>query len=141
MADFCMWATAARSAYEWEETTFIDAYTKNVKESHVDSLESSPFASAIIKRCEEGKNFHGRPLDLLEDIEVNYSSLKVTRSITWVKTAKGVIEQLDRNEESLESVGIYYEKYKDRTNKTFVKIGDLEFVNSSNEPVRPCYDF
>jgi hypothetical protein len=141
MADFCMWATAARSAYEWEETTFIDAYTKNVKESHVDSLESSPFASAIIKMCEEGKNFHGRPLDLLEDIEVNYSSLKVTRSITWVKTAKGVIEQLDRNEESLESVGIYYEKYKDRTNKTFVKVGDLEFVNSSNEPVRPCYDF
>jgi hypothetical protein len=83
--------------------------------------------------CEKGKNFHGRPLDLLEDIEMNYSSEKVTRSATWVKTAKGVIEQLDRNEESFESVGIYYEKYKDRNNKTFVKVGDFEFVQNSNE--------
>ena len=141
MADFCMWATASRYAYEWDETTFIDAYTKNVKESHVDSLESSLFGSSIVKMCEEGNYFHGRPLELLEYIETKYSSLKITRSATWVKTAKGVIEQLDRNEESLESVGIYYEKYKDRTNKTFVKVGDLEFVSTSNEPVSPVYDF
>jgi len=133
MADFCMWATAANSAYEWDETTFIEAYNKNVKASHVDSLESSLFASAIVKMCEKGKNFHGRPLDLLEDIEMNYSSEKITRLANWVKTAKGVIEQLDRNEESFESVGIYYEKYKDRTNKTFVKVGNFEFVQNSNE--------
>ena len=141
MADFCMWATAAYSAYEWDENTFIDAYTKNVIESHVDSLESSPFASSIVKMYEEGNYFHGRPLELLKDIEMNHCSEKVTRSSTWVKTAKGVIEQLDRNEESLEYVGIYYEKYKDRTNKTFVKVGDLEFVSTSNEPVSPIYDF
>jgi len=80
----------------------------------------------------QGGGYRGRPLELLELIESSYASTKVTNSITWVKTAKGVIEQLDRNEEPLEAVGIYYEKYKDRTNKTFVKIGDLDFVNSEN---------
>ena len=131
MADFCMWATAANSAYGWDETTFIDAYTKNVKASHVDSLESSPFASAIVKMCEtRDTGYHGRPLELLELIETHYAFHGATSSVAWVKTAKGVIEQLDRNEESLEAVGIYYEKYKDRTNKTFVKIGDLNYINS-----------
>ena len=141
MADFCMWATAAHTAYGWDKATFINAYAKNVKESHIDSLESSPFASSIVKMCEDGSFFHGRPLELLEEIESQYSSTKITHSVTWVKTAKGVIEQLDRNEESLESIGIYYQKYKDRTNKTFVKVGDLEFINSSNEPATPIYDF
>jgi hypothetical protein len=63
-------------------------------------------------------------------IGTHYAFHGATSSVAWVKTAKGVIEQLDRNEESLEAVGIYYEKYKDRTNKTFVKIGDLNYINS-----------
>jgi 1-aminocyclopropane-1-carboxylate deaminase/D-cysteine desulfhydrase-like pyridoxal-dependent ACC family enzyme len=67
--------------------------------------------------------FHGRPIELLERLEERYYvSDKVIRSARWVTTAKGVVEQLDRLQESLEVVGIYYEKSKDRTNKTFVTI-------------------
>jgi len=72
---------------------------------------------------DEEDEFHGRPIELLERLEdKDYVSEKVTRSARWVTTAKGVVEQLDRLQESLEAAGIYYEKSKDRTNKTFVTI-------------------
>ena len=130
MADFCKWATATHGAYDWSETAFIDAYTKNVKASYADSLESSPFATAIQSMCENRAGFYGRPLELLNLIEINYASDKVVRSPTWVKSPKGVIEQLDRHEESFEAVGIVYKKYKDRTNKTHIKIGSAQFIET-----------
>ena len=133
MADFCKWATATNGAYKWLESDFIDAYTKNVNASYVDSLESSPFATAIVAMCESRDGFFGRPLALLELIESNYTSEKVIRSSTWVKTPKGVIEQLDRNEMSFESVGIFYKKHKDRVNKTYIKIGSKEFVETCDK--------
>ena len=51
-----------------------------------------------------------------------YVSEKVIRSQKWPTTSKGVVNQLDRLQESLEMVDIYYEKSKDRTNKTFITL-------------------
>ena len=123
MADFCRLSTAASATYGWFDGEFMTAYKSNIKNTHVDSLESSTFASGIVKMFDEEDEFHGRPIELLERLEdKDYVSEKVTRSARWVTTAKGVVEQLDRLQESLEVVGIYYEKSKDRTNKTFVTI-------------------
>ena len=66
--------------------------------------------------------------------EKYYGSEKVIRSTRWVTTAKGVVEQLDRLQESLEFVGIYYEKSKDRTNKTFVPISKCSPKVIEDEP-------
>ena len=54
-----------------------------------------------------------------------------------------MIEQLDRNEEPLESLKIFYEKYKDRTNKTFIKLGKLndEFAEEKSEGGHLSYEF
>jgi len=123
MADFCRLSTAASAAYGWDDNKFMKAYKENIRNTHVDSLESSTFASGIVKMSEREDQFHGRPIELLERLEDKcYVSEKVIRSARWVTTAKGVIEQMDRLQESLEVVGIYYEKSKDRTNKTFVTI-------------------
>jgi len=123
MADFCRLSTAASGAYGWFDGEFMKAYKGNIRNTHVDSLESSTFASGIVKMFDKEDEFHGRPIELLERLEERYYvSEKVIRSVRWVTTAKGVVEQLDRLQESLEVVGIYYEKSKDRTNKTFVMI-------------------
>lgn len=123
MADFCRLSTAASSAYGWFDGEFMKVYKDNIRNTHVDSLESSTFASGIVKMFDKEDEFHGRPIELLERLEERYYvSDKVIRSARWVTTAKGVVEQLDRLQESLEVVGIYYEKSKDRTNKTFVTI-------------------
>jgi len=123
MADFCRLSTAASSAYGWDKGEFMRVYKNNIRNTHVDSLESSTFASGIVKMFDKEDSFYGRPIELLERLEdMCYVSEKVIRSQRWVTTAKGVVEQLDRMQESLEIVGIYYEKSKDRTNKTFVTI-------------------
>ena len=123
MADFCRLSTAASGAYGWFDGEFMKVYKDNIRNTHVDSLESSTFASGIVKMFDKEDEFHGRPIELLERLEERYYvSDKVIRSARWVTTAKGVVEQLDRLQESLEVVGIYYEKSKDRTNKTFVTI-------------------
>jgi hypothetical protein len=123
MADFCRLSTAASATYGWFDGEFMTAYKSNIKNTHVDSLESSTFASGIVKMFDKEDEFHGRPIELLERLEDKcYVSEKVVRSQRWPSTPKGVVNQLDRIQESLEIVGIYYEKSKDRTNKTFVTI-------------------
>lgn len=133
MADFCRWATASHYAFDWQEGAFMHAYIANIKASHVDSLESSTFASALMKMFESETLFSGTPMQLLEKIEERHVTEKVVRSLKWVTTAKGVVEQLDRNQESLEAVGIFYEKSRDRQNKTLIQLTckeDLQFKNS-----------
>ena len=123
MADFCRLSTAASGAYGWFDGEFMKVYKDNIRNTHVDSLESSTFASGIAKMFDKEDEFHGRPIELLERLEDKYYvSEKVVRSQRWPTTAKGVVNHLDRLQESLEIVGIYYEKSKDRTNKTFVTI-------------------
>ena len=123
MADFCRLSTAASGAYGWFDGEFMKVYKDNIRNTHVDSLESSTFASGIVKMFDKEDVFHGRAIELLERLEDKYYvSEKVVRSQRWPTTAKGVVNHLDRLQESLEIVGIYYEKSKDRTNKTFVTI-------------------
>ena len=127
LADFCRWATAAHTAYGWGESDFMDAYIENVKSSHIDTLDASPFSSAIVELYDDRNGFHNRPMKLLALIEEKYVSDKSRFSAGWVKTSKGVVNQLDNIQTSLEAVGIHYMKYKDRNNKTFVVIGDKNF--------------
>ena len=123
MADFCRLSTAASAAYGWFDGEFMKVYKSNIKNTHVDSLESSTFASGIVRMFERESNFYGRPIKLLERLEDKcYVSEKVIRSQKWPTTSKGVVNQLDRLQESLEMVDIYYEKSKDRTNKTFITL-------------------
>jgi hypothetical protein len=141
MADFCRLSTAASDAYGWDEGEFMRVYKDNIRNTHVDSLESSTFASGIVKMFDKEDGFHGRPIELLERLEDGYYvSEKVIRSARWVTTAKGVVEQLDRLQESLEVVGIYYEKSKDRTNKTFVTLTNPGFKPTpKRERSRPAW--
>ncbi len=123
MSDFCKFATASHLAFGWSENQFMDAYRANVKSAYVDSLESSMFTTALMKMFERESTFKGRPIQLLEHLEDKmYASERTTRSSKWPKTPKGVMEILDRSEDALAAIGIDYEKYKDRTNKTFIKL-------------------
>jgi len=118
MGDFCKWATAAGAAYGWKEDEFMLAYTENVEQSYLDSVESSEFASALVTMFDTRSEFKGVPLELL----VQLDSLSVEGNIKNVRTAKGVTEQLSRFENALNKLGIFIKKYRDRTNKTVLII-------------------
>jgi len=130
MADFCQIATAATRAYGWNENLFMEQYKANIESTYIDSMESSQFGNAIMKMFETKIYFKGTPMQLLEKLEdMNCVSDKVMRSKSWVTTAKGVVGQLDRFSASMEVLGIEYEKYRDRTNKTIIRLEkhDREF--------------
>ena len=115
-------------SFGWDEDTFMFAYRHNVQSSYVDSLETSTFTSAIVKMFESEPNFTGTALNLLEQLET-YANDKAVRSRKWVTTAKGVMVQLYRHQEALEVKGIYFERTRDRTNKTIVTLTkDKEFT-------------
>jgi len=135
MADFCKFSTASHIAYGWNEDTFMRVYNDNVKMSHVDSLESSMLTTAIMKMFDRECIFEGRPIELLEHLEERqYVPEKTIRSSKWVSTPKGVVEALDRADASLEVIGIMYEKYKDNTNKTFIKLElDKSLIGEDSE--------
>ena len=134
MGDFCQWVTAAGKSFDWDDDRFKSAYRRNIQSSFIDSLEASTFASAIVNMFEHRAGFTGIPLDLLEQLESCYANEKAVKSGKWVTTAKGVMTQLDRHQEALEVGGIYFEKTRDRTNKTMVKLYTNEESISSNTP-------
>ena len=62
MGDFSKWVTAARQAYGWKEDEFMLAYTENFEQSHLDSIESSEFASALVLMFDGQSEFKGSPI-------------------------------------------------------------------------------
>ena len=118
MGDFSKWVTAASQAYGWKEDEFMLAYTENLEQSHLDSIESSEFASALVLMFDGQSEFKGSPIELLTQLEL----LTISGNINNVRTAKGVTEQLSRYENALNKLGIYIKKYRDRTNKTVLII-------------------
>ena len=118
MGDFSKWATAAGPAYGWMKNEFMLAYTENLEQSHLDSIESSEFASALVLMFDNLPEFKGSPIELLTQLEL----LDINGNIKNVRTAKGVTEQLSRYENALNKLGIFIKKYRDRTNKTVLII-------------------
>jgi len=133
MADMCIWATAAHTAYNWGKDDFMNAYKDNLNSTHSNAIEASPFGEAIMNMYEARGGFHGRPAQLLNLLEnKGYVTDKSKNSSSWVRTPRGVIDQLAKLQPSFEALGIHYEKYKDSHNKTFVKIGDKSFIDSED---------
>ncbi|MBT4352940.1 MAG: hypothetical protein HOD13_00130, partial [Rhodospirillaceae bacterium] len=118
MGDFSKWATAAGQAYGWMKNEFMIAYTENLEQSYLDSIESSEFASALVLMFDGQSEFKGSPIELLTQLEL----LTINGNINNVRTAKGVTEQLSRYDNALNKLGIYIKKYRDRTNKTVLII-------------------
>jgi 1-aminocyclopropane-1-carboxylate deaminase/D-cysteine desulfhydrase-like pyridoxal-dependent ACC family enzyme len=108
---------------EIEHCSISLGLTFNSFSSTIEEIKQTIKKQYVIALINKEDVFHGRAIELLERLEDKYYvSEKVVRSQRWPTTAKGVVNHLDRLQESLEIVGIYYEKSKDRTNKTFVTI-------------------
>ncbi len=122
MGDFCKFSSAASFAYKWREGVFMSAYQKNIEQSYIDAIESSIFATALIEMFEYTDEFKGTPKELLDLLSYSYVDDKLKNTSKWIKTPKGVTEQLSRYEDALKILGITIDKYRDRTNKTILKI-------------------
>ena len=129
LADLCIWATASSSAFNWDEDTFMKAYDANITASHSNAIEASPFGDAVLNLIDAKGGFHGRPLQLVAVLEEgHYVSEKSKNSASWARTPRGVIDQLNKLQPSMEALGVYYKKYKNSKNQSFVMLGDENFT-------------
>jgi len=132
MGDFCKFSSAASCAYHWNKDMFMAAYQKNIEQSYVDAIESSIFASALVEMFEYTNKFKGTPKELLDLLSSNHVDDKLKHTSKWIKTPKGVTEQLSRYEDALKAIGISIDKYRDRTNKTILSVvKDTKVYNAS----------
>lgn len=103
MADFAKWATACGNAYNWGDK-FMVAYQHNIDTASHNTVENSPFASAIVKLV-KAREFSGTATELLDQVE-DYVRDRVKSSNTWLRTPRAVSNQLKRFTPALKTLGV-----------------------------------
>ena len=109
MADAALWATAGETAFGFKRGTFIAAYTRNLNEGAVASVEAHPVGVAICQLLEKQSEWSGEPAHLLEALN-GFVSEEQCRTKTWPKNPRSLGHCLRRLAPALRRVGIRYER-------------------------------
>ncbi len=68
MADFALWVTAAESAFGWQPSTFVDAYSANRSSANDMALDASPVGVAVCAFMDGRDEWTGTATDLLKEL-------------------------------------------------------------------------
>ena len=71
MADFALWASAAETAFGWDEGTFYRAYQGNRESANEVALEASPIARPLLEVLEERGSWSGTASELLTALDTD----------------------------------------------------------------------
>jgi hypothetical protein len=106
MADAAEWATAGETAFGWEQGTFMEAYSQNLTEGAIESVEAHPVGVAI-RGLLDGDNgeWRGEPHELLDALN-NIVSEEQRRSPSWPKNARALSARIRRLAPALRRSGI-----------------------------------
>jgi hypothetical protein len=105
MADFAQWATAAETAFGWQQGAFLEAYAGNRNEVIETSLDASPVAVAVRALMSQQDQWSGTPTELHEALG-NHVSEATRKSRVWPKAANALTNMLRRFTPFLRAVGI-----------------------------------
>jgi hypothetical protein len=120
MADAAKWATAGETAFGWKRGTFITAYSQNLREGAIASLESHP-VGVVLRRWLDGKpEWKGEPAQLLKALNASASS-EQRGSGRWPKDPRALSACLRRLAQPFRRAGI-----------------DLDFGKSKRRTIRLC---
>lgn len=104
MADFALLGTALEKVMNWEEGSFMLDYQNNRTESMAGALEHSPVAVALTRFIEDDyyHSYSGSYNVLYEKLSGKYKP----EMAGWVKSAKGLANQIKRQKPALRAIGI-----------------------------------
>jgi hypothetical protein len=105
MADFAVWASAAMNKLGFTVEEFMEAYTRNRKESSEAAVESSRVASSISSFMEDRTKWIGTARELLQELDAAVSE-ECRNQKSWPKSARGLTGILTRLAPALRSAGI-----------------------------------
>jgi hypothetical protein len=106
MADPALWATAGEPAFGWNRGTFMAAYSQNLQEGAVASVEALPVGVAI-RQLLDGENgeWSGEPAQLLDTLNKSASE-EQKRARNWPKNARALSVSLRRLAPALRRTGV-----------------------------------
>jgi hypothetical protein len=109
MADAALWATAGETAFGWKRGTFIAAYTKNLDESAIASVEAHPVGVAILALLEKEDQWSGTAAELLETLNATLSE-EARQVQNWPKNVRSLGHALRRLAPALRRAGFDYKR-------------------------------
>ncbi len=108
MADAALWATAGETAFGWPTGTFIAAYSQNLKEGAIASLDAHPVGVALRELLDGTPEWTGEPAHLLEKLS-RCASDELRHSQNWPKAPRALSAVLRRMAQALRRAGIALE--------------------------------
>jgi phage/plasmid primase-like uncharacterized protein len=102
MADFAILGTALEKVMGWETGSFMDDYLCNRTESMASALEHSPVAIALMQFIENNHWYDGSYARLYDLLSLKHKP----EMASWVKSPKGLANQIMRQKLALRSVGV-----------------------------------
>lgn len=136
MVDFAILGTALEKVMNWEDGSFMADYLGNRNESMAGALEHSPVAIALIQYIEKNKSYIGSYNNLYNLLTAGYKP----EMSGWVKSAKGLANQIKRQKPALHSVGIEvtldHMRHKDGYHVSIYKIeNNVHQVHQVHKPL------
>jgi hypothetical protein len=95
MADAAKWVTAGEIAFGWPRGTFMAAYSLNLSEGAIASLDTHPVGVAIRDWLDGGHDWKGEPAQLLTVLNTS-ASTELRGSEKWPKDARALSACLRR---------------------------------------------
>lgn len=122
MADFAVWATAAESAFGWEDGSVLNAYLANRKEAVELGIEADAVAQAVRDLItSQGGIWEGTAKELLPRLG-GFVNEATRDTPAWPKSPRSLSNRLRRAATALRQTGIEIEFYK--TNRArLIRIG------------------
>jgi hypothetical protein len=111
MADPALWATAGETALGWRGGTFIAAYSQNLRDGAMASVEAHPVGVAIRQFLDQNGELSGEPAHLLNVLN-NFVPDELRHARNWPQSARSFSVCLRRLAQALRRGGINFESGK-----------------------------
>ena len=110
MADPAIWATAGEAVFGWPRNTFLRAYSANIAEGAVASVESHPVGVMILKLLGSGSSeWSGTAQELLAALQEKADD-ETRKSEEWPKNSRALGHALRRLAQALRRAGIGFNR-------------------------------
>jgi hypothetical protein len=114
MADFACWATAAETAFGWDEGTFLKTYEGNRASANDVAMEASVIAAPLLEVLERKGEWDGSSGELLLALEERTNE-QTRRQKNWPKHGRALTGLLKRLGPNLREAG--WAAHQDRSSK------------------------
>jgi hypothetical protein len=109
MADAALWATAGEAVFGWTRGTFVMAYSQNLTECAIASVDVHPVGMAIRHLIERERVWEGEPTELLKALNA-LAEEELRHTKAWPQDPRSLSVTLRRLAQALRRAGIEVER-------------------------------